>query len=295
MDVNKLHPDELDIDGALAKRLVAAQFPEMRDLPISAVRSTGTVNAIYRLGDHLYARLPRLQSWEEDLEFEGLWLPQLAPRLTLQIPEPVANGRPGEGYPCTWAIYRWIDGAPYSDQLIDDERQAAEDLARFVLQLRGFEPTTGVRAAGRQPLAELDAETREAIMASSDMIDSDAATHAWGGALEGPAWEGTPVWIHSDLLRPNLLVHGGRIRAVIDFGGAGIGDPATDVIAGWSVFGPIGRGVFRSALEVDDAMWSRAKGIALHQAALIIPYYAVTNPSFVASAKRTIEQILADS
>jgi aminoglycoside phosphotransferase (APT) family kinase protein len=40
-------------------------------------------------------------------------------------------------------------------------------------------------------------------------------------ALAGPAWSGCPVWIHADLLRPNLLVDGGRIRAVIDFGGPG--------------------------------------------------------------------------
>ncbi len=39
---------------------------------------------------------------------------------------------------------------------------------------------------------------------------------------------------------------------------------------------------------------SRARGYALHQAALIIPYYAETNPGFVALAKRTVEEVLAD-
>ena len=102
------------------------------------------------------------------------------------------------------------------------------------------------------------------------------------------------MWIHCDLLRPNLLVRDGRLGAVIDFGGAGIGDPAADVIASWSVFGPAGRGVFRDALEVDDGTWARARGYALHQAVLIVPYYRETNPVFAAPAKRTIEEILAD-
>ena len=96
------------------------------------------------------------------------------------------------------------------------------------------------------------------------------------------------------MLRPNLLVADGRLSAVIDFGGVGVGDPAADVITAWSVFGPAGRGVFRGALEVNDDTWNRARGYALHQAALIIPYYAQTNPEFAALAKRTVEEVLAD-
>lgn len=102
------------------------------------------------------------------------------------------------------------------------------------------------------------------------------------------------MWIHADLLRPNLLVNGGRLCAVIDFGSVGVGDPAADVIAAWSVFSHAGRETFRTALEVDDGTWSRARGFALHQAALMIPYYAETNPGFVALARRTVEEILAD-
>jgi hypothetical protein len=52
--------------------------------------------------------------------------------------------------------------------------------------------------------------------------------------------------------------------------------------------------VFRAALEVDDGTWERARGFALHQAALIVPYYGETNPGFVASARRTIGEVLAD-
>ncbi|HVD28306.1 MAG TPA: phosphotransferase [Mycobacteriales bacterium] len=137
--------------------------------------------------------------------------------------------------------------------------------------------------------------TRAVIEAARGVIDSDAATAAWERALRAPAWNGTPVWIHTDLLRSNVLVRDGRLCAVIDFGGAGVGDPAADVIAAWSVFGQTGRGVFRGALDIDDGTWNRARGFALHQAALIIPYYGETNPGFVAPAKRTVQEILADS
>jgi aminoglycoside phosphotransferase (APT) family kinase protein len=197
--------------------------------------------------------------------------------------------------PFAWAIYRWIDGQPYADELVDDEPQAAKDLARFVLQLRRIDPVVGAPRGGRKPLRELDAVTRAAINSARGVIDRDAATAAWERALQAPTWNGTPLWIHTDLLRPNLLVRDGRLCAVIDFGGVGVGDPAADVIAAWSVFSQTGRGVFRGALEVDDGTWNRARGFALHQAALIIPYYGETNPGFVAPAKRTVEEILADS
>ena len=73
-----------------------------------------------------------------------------------------------------------------------------------------------------------------------------------------------------------------------------IGDPAADLIAAWSMFGRVGRASFRHALDVDDGTWERARGYALHQAAMIIPYYSETNPEFVILAKRTIDQVLAD-
>ena len=290
----KMHDGEVRIDAELVGRLVAAQFPGLTDLPISAVQSTGTVNAIYRIGDHLCARLPRLRQCAQDLDNERQWLPKLAPGLSLRIPEPVGRGRPASSYPFSWAIYGWIEGRPYADDLVDDERQAAKDLAQFVAELRRMDPVAGAPRAGRKPLRELDAITRTAINSARGVIDSDAATSAWDHALEAPAWTGAPVWIHTDLLRPNLLVHDGRLCAVIDFGGVGVGDPAADVIAAWSVFGHTGRGLFRGALDVDDDTWNRARGFALHQAAMIIPYYAETNPRFVALARHTVKEVLAD-
>ena len=291
----KLHEGEVDIGADRVGRLVATQFPRFSDLALREVRSTGTVNAIYRLGDHHCVRLPRVAKWAQALQKEVSWLPRLAPSLSLRVPEPVATGLPANGYPFHWAIYRWIEGNPYRDDLVDDERRAAEDLARFVVELRRVE-TLGAPRGGRRPLRELDAATRAAIASSRNVIDADGALCAWEISLESPAWDGTPVWIHTDLLRPNLLVDAGSLRAVIDFGGAGVGDPAADLIAAWSVFGPVGRAAFRLALDaVDEGAWHRARGYALHQAAMIVPYYAETNPGFVALAKRTIREVISES
>jgi aminoglycoside phosphotransferase (APT) family kinase protein len=134
-------------------------------------------------------------------------------------------GRPAGWFPFPWAIYTWIEGRPYADELIDDERQAAKDIARFVLELRGIPVPDGAPSAGRKSLADLDAVTREALASAGEAIDGRAAAAVWERALGGSAWHGAPVWIHADLLRPNLLVAGGRLSAVIDFGSVGVGDP----------------------------------------------------------------------
>jgi aminoglycoside phosphotransferase (APT) family kinase protein len=165
--MDKMHAGEVPIDAELVGCLISEQFPRWAGLPISAVPSTGTVNTIYRIGDRLCARLPRVQEWAEDLDREWTWLPGLAPRLSLQIPEPIAKGSPTGSYPFPWAIYGWIEGEPYSDDLVDDEEGAARDLARFVSELRRVGPATGAPRAARPPLRELDAETREEILTDS--------------------------------------------------------------------------------------------------------------------------------
>ena len=287
-----MHDDELVIDAALVRRLLAEQLPDVAGRPLREV-GRGTVNAMFRLGDDLAVRLPRTAEWAGDLERERVWLPRLSERISLRVPEPVAEGRPTDEYPLPWAVYRWVDGDQYEDELVADERGAAEDLARFVRELRAG-PVAGGPAAGRRPLAVLDEVTREAIVEAGDLLDTAAVLAAWGRALEAPVFAGDAVWIHTDLLRPNLLVQGGRLAAVIDFGAVGVGDPAADVIAAWTVFGAAGRARYREALEVDDATWERSRGYALTQAALIVPYYRETNPAFTASAQRTIGEVLAD-
>lgn len=289
----KMHAGEVDIDAALVRRLLSEQFPHLKEKSITLVRSTGTVNAIYRLDRDCYVRLPRLGKWAESIQREWIWLPKISPHISLQVPQPLARGKPAHSYPYPWTIYRWIEGDLYQDDLIHDERQAADDLASFILELRSVD-MQGAPPGGRRPLAELDAATRRAIEAAEGMIDTEAVGVAWNRSLEAPAWDGKPVWIHGDLLKSNLLVRDGRLYAVIDFGGVGVGDPAADVVPAWSVFNQSGRETFRKALDVDEHTWNRARGYALHQALLIIPYYPQTNPEFVSMAKHTIGQILTE-
>lgn len=299
MPADKMHDDEVGTDVALVGRLVAAQFPQWVDLPIEPVRSAGTDNALYRLGDAMVVRLPRIHWAVGQVEKEQEWLPRLAPLLPLAIPVPLAKGMPAEGYPWKWSVYPWLEGENATSERITDPGRAASDLARFVLALQRIDPTGGpppgeYNAFRGVPLATRDAETRAAIASLHGAIDAGAVTAAWEDALCAPEWQRPPVWIHGDLQSGNLLAVGGRLSAVIDFGCLGVGDPACDVMPAWTLFSAEARSVFRSALHVDDATWARGRGWALSFGLIALPYYEDTNPVLAGIARHAIAEVLAD-
>lgn len=293
-----MHADELDIDVHLVHRLVASQFPHWATLPLAPVPSAGTDNAIYRFGGELVARLPRSPSRVAPLVNERTWLPRLG-SLPLAVPVIVAEGAPGEGYPWTWSVYRWLEGDNPTPERVADLERAAIDLAEFVRALQRLDPTGGPPPGehnfGRgEPLSRRDDATRRAIASLHDELDVGAVTEAWDAALQAPPWSGPPLWIHGDLSAGNLLVREGRLAAVIDFGCVGVGDPACDLMIAWTFLVPQARAVFRSALAVDGATWARGRGWALSTALIALPYYMDTNPVMVRGARHTIAEVLAD-
>ena len=293
-----MHADEVASDVVLVRRLLAAQFPQWAGLPIVPVPSAGTDNALYRLGAELAVRLPRIHWAVGQAAKEDVWLRRLAPALPLTVPAVLAHGQPGEGYPYPWAIYRWLGGANAAQSPPTDMVAAAVELAHFLRALQGIDTTGGPVALDHglrgAPLAGRDAATRQAIAALTGEIDTAAATAVWEDALRAGEWDRPLVWFHGDLLPGNLLVAGGRLSAVIDWNGLGVGDPACDLVIAWALLFGDGRAAFRAALGVDAATWARGRGHALSQALIFIPYYRHTNPLGVAYHRRTLAAVLAD-
>jgi aminoglycoside phosphotransferase (APT) family kinase protein len=298
MTIGKMHVHEIDTDVSLVSRLITAQFPQWANLPISAVPSSGTDNALYRLGDEMVVRLPRIYWATGQVEKEMRWLPRLSPHLPLALPVPLAKGQPGEGFPYHWGVYRWLNGKNLTIEQIADPSQTAIELAQFITALQQIDTTGGLPAVDHNirglPLATRDAETREGIAALRDRIDAETATAVWETAVHAPEWNRPPVWFHGDMLPGNLLFVNGRLHAVIDFGGLAVGDPACDLMIAWGLFSGESRDVFRKTLAVDEATWIRGRGHTLSQAVIFIPYYLNTNPIGVRNAFRAIDEVLDD-
>lgn len=277
-----MHEDEAEVDAALVGRLLAEQMPDLSGRPLTIVEPWGTDNAIWRLGDDLVVRLPRIKWAAGQIARESTWLPRLAPYLPVEVPEPVAVGEPGAGYPFPWAVHRWIAGAGAAPEHLADPVSFALDLAGVVRQLKTA-PTDGAPGARNRarPLAEYDEATRLAIDAASHLIDAAGATAVWEDALAAPAYADPAVWVQGDL-EGNCLVRDGRLCGIVDWGSACAGDPAVDVQVVWSpLFTEDSRRAFLDALEVDDATLARSRGAALNQACAALPYYLHTYPLIV--------------
>ncbi len=299
MSLGKMHANEVSTDALLVKRLLEAQFPHWANLRIEPADSGGTDNYIYRLGDELAVRLPRIPSAQAQVAKEQHWLPRLAPLLPLPIPVPLGMGRPAEGYPWSWSVCLWLPGANATREHVADPREAATALARFVDTLQRIDPAGGPvpgphNSFRGEPLRERDRETRAAIATVHGTVDVGDATEAWNAALRAPAWEGASVWIHGDLHSGNLLAAHGRLSAVIDFGCLGVGDPACDLMAAWTFLSAESREAFRAASPVDEATWARARGWALSFGLIALPYYERTNPALARIARHSIREAVAD-
>jgi aminoglycoside phosphotransferase (APT) family kinase protein len=289
-----MHADEVESDEALVGRLLATHFPDWAGLPLARVPSSGTDNALYRLGEDMVVRLPRIHWAVGGLEKEFRWLPVLATQLPLELSVPLARGAPTEEYPWEWGVYSWLEGENPTPGGFVDADGLIEDAARFIEALHAIDPTGGPPARRGVPLEVQDQRARDALVALRGQIDTDAATTAWEQALEAPAWSSGPVWVHGDLLPGNLLVRVGRLTGVIDWAGVGVGDPACDLIIAWGLLSSETRPAFRKRLKVDDATWARGRGWALSLALIAIPYYADTNPEFAATAQHLLREVLAD-
>jgi len=294
-----VHAGEAAVDGGLVSRLVAAQFPQWAALPLTPVRSAGTVNVLFRLGDDLVVRLPRVDWSLGDIESDATWLPRLAPLLPVAIPSVVAVGTPGEGFSWPWAIYHWLPGDVPAAGGLADPSGLAVDLAAFVRAMRAVDLAGAPAAYRGGGHSLLDPPVRKCLAELDGLLDPAAVaavTAVWDATLAIPDHAGPPTWLHGDLLPGNLLVDAaGRLSAVIDFATLGVGDPSCDLIPAWAVLAPEARAVFREAVAVDDATWLRGRGRALAIAVIALPYYHRTNPAFAATARYIIGQTIADS
>jgi aminoglycoside phosphotransferase (APT) family kinase protein len=305
MSTARTHPDHHRLDDDLVRRLVGGRFPRWAGLAVERIPSGGTVNAMYRLGRDMVVRLPLAEGGAADVTLEREWLPRLAPLLPTAVPEVLGAGEPAEGYPWPWSVYRWRDGRNPEAGALEEPAALAADLAAFVTAMRSVTPPEpgaapwpqAPRAYRGGPLATLDTATRAAIEElrgiPEEAVDCDALAAVWEDALRAPDGAGPPVWLHADLMPGNLLVAGGRLTSVIDFGCMGVGDPACDLFPAWNLLPAGAREVFREALGVDDATWVRGRARTLSQAVIALPYHRTRNPSMARNARHVIGAVLA--
>jgi aminoglycoside phosphotransferase (APT) family kinase protein len=291
MTIPAMHQNEIVTTVAQVRSLVSDQFPEFADLPIDRVASSGTDNAMYRLGNDLAVRLPLIESAIDMVKKEQTWVPYLAPQLPLRLPRLVAEGTLSEDFPYPWSIVEWLPGELASLSQLTNPISGARTLADFVKKLQQIDPDHGPTHERGGPVRNSDQEVRQGIAALQNEVDPRALTRAWERVLEIPDYSGPPRWFHGDLKHLNLLAHKGRLTSVIDWGTCGVGDPAIDSRVAWNLFDRDAREAYRETVGFDDEAWERGKGWILTGVSGIV-YYRHTNPTLVRTCVQGIQAVL---
>jgi aminoglycoside phosphotransferase (APT) family kinase protein len=291
----KRHADEIHVDEDLVRRLLRAQFPQWADLPMRLVMPTGTDHTIYRVGDDLVVRMPIRPGIDRQAAKEARWVPFLAPQVPLELPMPLAMGVPGEGYPLAWSVVRWIDGERGTREALD-LRRAAVDLAAFVRALHRCDAAGGPPAGNDTgwrglPLDIWDDRLEQWVARLEPDPIVTAALAVWAAARAAPGWDRPAVWFHGDLAG-NLIARHRRLVGAID-SGYGVGDPACDLMPGWTLFRGESRRLFFDACALDEATIVRSRGWAVAPALIGLSYYRDV-PHLYDNARSAIEGAVAD-
>ena len=288
-------PAEVDITVDLVRSLLQDQHPDMADEPIGLYGS-GWDNTTYRLGDEMAIRLPRRQLGADMLVKEQRWLPELAPGLPLPTAAPIRIGVPGRGYPWPWSIVPWIEGES-AEVAPPDPHEAAKlgDFLRFLHSVAPHDAPLNPWRGGPLDDRSFSVEQRLDRIEPGEMtVPVDRVREVWHRAKDVPIDVADRRWLHGDLHPRNVIVAAGEIRAVIDWGDLGAGDPATDLSAAWLFFPTAWHAQFRSAYgEVSEATWERAIGWAIFFAVIMVDAGRIDDARWAECGNLALERISA--
>ncbi len=306
----RIHDDDVDTSEVVARALLVEQCPQWAGRPLQLLRSSGTDNTMWRLGNDLVMRLPRMSRAVDSLRKEVEVLPllgQCALTGIVQVPELHHAGEPDDTYPFPWAVFGWIDGNDVwqcRDDANIDHEMFAVDLAGAVEAIAALPPLPLAHRAegdrgGPLPalLDELDRWLHDPRWSASTYVDVAAIERSAAESREAADSSGSDVRssvVHGDLIAGNLVLHDRRLHAIIDWGGAAYGDRAQDLAPAWSVLDHRGRRAFREALGIDDATWLRARAFELEHAVGAIVYYTPRKHELADVMSRTLRRILTD-
>lgn len=297
------------IDRQLVQALLGEQHPDLAQLGVRHL-ADGWDNRVFRLGTELTVRMPRRTEGAQLMANEQRWLPGLVAALpdepdSLATSAPIRRGEPGSGYPWPWAIGPWLPGQTAAVSALADPFDGAARLGTFLGAFHRPAPQDappnlyrGGPLASRHTLLEAHlAAAAQQKRSLGEGVTASAVLRRWAELSSAPAWTGPPLWLHGDLHPQNLLVHTGRLSAVIDFGDLTAGDPATDLLVAWQLLPAGARAAFREAAstghyEVDDAMWTRGEGWALAHCVAAIAGSPDPDLALMAVCRRALAELV---
>lgn len=263
----------MHIDLNTIYSIIENQFPEYKDLKIKKVILNGHDNQTFHLGNEFSLRFPSHINYSSQVIKEHTFCSELQKQIPIQITQPIALGHPSDQYPYHFSINKWIEGEIVNDNNILDKHQFALDLANFLINLQKCNVSNGPEPGLHNfyrggNLAVYHDETLKAID-NQILFDKSKCLAMWMLGINS-RYNQSPVWIHGDIAKGNLLVKDGKLVAVIDFGNMAIGDPSCDYGMAWTYFDHKSRPIFINSLQLDKGTINRARAWALWKALITL-------------------------
>lgn len=264
-----------EITPSLVRSLVAQQFPQWADLPVSPVDVQGWDNRTFRLGERMAVRLPSADGYSEGLVREERTLATLSSRLRLAIPRVVASGSPTAAFARPWSVREWIEGRTLAAIDASGRESAIRSVGDALAELHACDPTGGLWAGGTSAYRGCHVSVMgEQIHSSLPLLNGRLAERCqtlWQAAVT-TVWAGPPVWVHGDVAPGNMLFDGrNQLTALIDFGQACVGDPACDLAFAWLSCSSDERAILQDRLELPKDAWLRGAAWAMWKALISSP------------------------
>ena len=289
--------ESFNITPDLSHKLVSQQFPEYAELELNPVKIQGHDNRTFKLGKNMLIRMPTAEPYALKVPKEQALLPRLKSHITISIPEPIKMGHSSSEYPFNFSIYKWLEGESANTLKFEAKQleAIAFDLAIFLKELQAINTVEGP-APGQHNwwrgdhVSVYETGAHEQIAALSGIIDTHQAKQLWEAACN-TRWDKSPIWIHGDFASSNILIEGGKLAGVIDFGGMAVGDPACDLVIAWTFLKGKSREIFKESIALDDDTWLRAAAWALWKATYELCQLTDKDSKQAAIHRRIIDEV----
>ena len=288
------HPS---ISPATVRALVDDQDPDFHAMELGE-RFDGWDMAMYRLGDDLAVRLPRVESAVDSLIAEMRFVPRLSEAWDFPFPRVVRSGLPGHGYPWPWAIVTWVPSA--TADKVPLHAEAGPHIGCAIAQVHAIaDPDAPYNPEQSLPMRARAADLGWALEQLADArgpegetLDLARVDELWQAALDARHGRDT-VWSHADLHGSNVLSADGDFAGIIDWGKMAGCDRAVDLGFLYTVMPAAGVHAavtaYREATGVEDSgLDARLTGIGL---AKCILWATLDRPLNVAMAWRGLHEL----
>jgi len=270
---------EIAVGETLARRLIAAQFPEL-ELRSLRLLGQGWDMTVWLVDERWVFRFPRREAVIRGLANEVEYLPQLAPLVPLAIPHPTHLGHASSEYPWPFSGSPVLAGRELGQATLDDDQRAAlaRPLGTFLRTLHGleFDAELPLDPVGRADMTRRAPATRARLRELDELRlwkappEADAVIDAVG-ALDPPQ---PTALVHGDLHLRHLLVDDAcRPAAVIDWIDLSFNSPGVDLVLYWSSLPAHARDAFAQAYgSIPAAELLRGRLLALFLCATVAVY-----------------------